>query len=106
MNSYLTDEIFDELFEKAPDRFVGDPHFEKVRDTVYAWANEFDNWIDPNSEYYADSLYDERRDGAFWMREAVSNLLEEALYRQSMFGEEPNLSELLRAIDKLEVDND
>jgi len=104
MNAYLTDEIFGELFEKAPDRLGGDPHFEKVRDAVYAWANEFENWIDPNGDYYAEVLYEERRDGAFQMKDAVVDLLENMLHRQVMLEERPNLSELLRAVDKLEVE--
>jgi hypothetical protein len=104
MNSYLTDEIFGELFEKAPDRFEGDTHFEKVRDTVYAWANEFDNWIDPNSEYYAEELWEERREGAFQMRDKVVDLLEEAVYREAMFNESVNLLDLLKTVRDVEVE--
>ena len=104
MNSYLTDEIFVELFEKAPERFDGDAHFEKVRDTVYAWANEFDNWVDPNSEYYREDLYQAEQDGVNAMRDAVVDLLEGAVYREAMFNESVNVLDLLKTVRDMEVE--
>jgi hypothetical protein len=104
MGNYLTDEIFGELFEKAPDHIVGDPHFERVRDAVYAWADEFEGWIDPDSDSYRESLYEAEREGVDVMREKVVDVLESAVYREAMFNESVSVLDLLKTVRELEVE--
>jgi hypothetical protein len=104
MANYLTDEIFGELFEKAPDHIVGDPHFGKVRDAVYAWADEFENWIDPESDGYRESLYEAELEGVDAMREKVVDVLEAAVYRETMFNESVSVLDLLKTVRELGVE--
>lgn len=106
MAGYLSREIFSEVFEKAPERFVGDTYFENVERTVYAWADEFENWIDPDSDYYRESLWEAGQRGADEVKDAVLVLLADAVYRRDLFGTPVDVDALLERVKSLEVQPD
>jgi hypothetical protein len=62
-----------------------------------------DNWIDPDSDYYRESLWEVRRDGAMSVVERYQLMLSEALYRQDLFGEEFDLRAFIERLSTISL---
>ena len=106
MASWLTQEIFGGLFEKAPDHLLEDAHFQNVGRTVFAWADEFENWIDPDSDSYKESLWEAGQRGAEEVKDAVLVMLADAVYRRDLFGTPVDVDGLIERVKLLEVQPD
>ena len=60
--------------------------------------NYEDNYIDPDSEGYKEELSDMERKGAEAVVERYQSMLEEALYRQRLFGEQFDLGGFIQKL--------
>jgi len=94
--------------EDMPEEVANNEHVVKLLENVDAWALEFDRWIDPESEYYEESLWEERQEGAGRVHDLVLNVLQDAIYRRDVLALEVNLGDIydqVVAIDTREVAN-
>lgn len=94
--------------DDMPDEIANNEHVVKLLENVDAWAEEFDRWIDPESEYYAETLWEERQEGAQRVHDEVLEVLQDAVYRRDVLGIEPslgNIYDLIKDIDTREVAN-
>lgn len=71
---------------------------------VDAWAVEFDRWVDPNSEYYEEALWEERVEGFARAKEDVLHVLREAIYDEDMFGKKITVGELYDIFSRLNAE--
>lgn len=62
-----------------------------------------DNWIDPDSDYYRESLWEAEHQGAYAVAEYYRKSLEDALYRQKMFGTQFDLERFLEGLHNVSV---
>ena len=106
MAGWLSTEIFGGLFQNAPDHLLGDTHFQNVERTVFAWADEFENWIDPDSDSYRESIWEAGQRGAEDMKDAVLVMLADAVYRRDLFGTPVDVDGLIDRVKLLEVQPD
>jgi hypothetical protein len=82
--------------ESVPEEVLGMESVASAFEYLGRAIDEYeDNWIDPDSEYYAESLAEAKREG----RNSVLEILEQAEYRSKMFGTEIVLSDLIREVE-------
>lgn len=96
MGGIVPDDMPEELLENDAVR--------KLLHNVDAWALEFDRWIDPDSEYYAENLWEERVEGFARAKEDVLGVLREALYDEDMFGKTTTVGELYDTFSRLDAE--
>ena len=65
--------------------------------------NYEDNWIDPESDYYREELHEMEQQGAYAVAEYYRETLEEALYRQKMFGTQFDLERFIDGLSGVSV---
>lgn len=94
--------------DDMPEELANNEQVRKLLENVDAWAEEFDRWIDPQSEFYAQELWEERHTGAERVHDIVLTVLREAIYRRDVLALEVNLGDIYDAvagIDTREVAN-
>lgn len=96
MDGIVPDDMPEELLEHDAVR--------KLLHNVDGWAMEFDRWIDPNSEYYEESLWEERVEGFARAKEDVLGVLRDAIYDEDMFGKTTTLGELYDTFSRLDAE--
>jgi hypothetical protein len=101
----MYNEITSTAFEGVPEEILEHEAVQKAVEYVDGWIEEFqNNWIDPNSEYYDNELYEARRDGAVSVVERYQSMLAEALYRQDLFGEQFDLRAFIDRLSTMKLD--
>lgn len=91
MDGIVPDDMPEELLEHDAVR--------KLLHNVDAWAMEFDRWIDPNSEYYEESLWEERVEGYTRAKDDVLGVLRDAIYDADLFGKTVSVGDLYDAVN-------
>lgn len=99
----MYNEITRNAFEGVPEEILEHEAVQSAIQYVDSWVEEFDRWIDPNSEYYAMELYDSQREGAVAVAERYRLMLEEALYRQDLFGEQFDLRAFVERLSTIPI---
>jgi hypothetical protein len=97
-------EITRNAFEGVPEEIVQHEAVQNAIEYLDSWADEFDRWIDPNSEYYDMQLHEAQREGAVSVAERYRSMLEEALYRQDLFGEQFDLRAFVERLSTITLD--
>lgn len=100
----MYNEITRNAFEGVPEEILEHEAVQNAIQYVDSWVDEFDRWIDPNSDYYAESLYEAQREGAVAVAERYRLMLEEALYRQDLFGERFDLRAFVERLSTITLD--
>ena len=75
--------------------------FEYLGKTIDAYE---DDWIDPASDYYAETIHGAERDGAVAVVERYQSMLADALHRQKMFGEEFDLQGFIDQLSTIPIE--
>jgi len=94
--------------DDMPDELLNNEHVQKLLENVDAWALEFDRWINPEADYYQESLWEERHTGAERVHDIVVDVLQEAIYRRDVLAFQTNLGDIydqVANIDTREVAN-
>jgi hypothetical protein len=91
-------------FEGVPEEILEHEAVQNAIQYVDSWVDEFDRWIDPESEYYAMELHDAQREGAVAVAERYRLMLDEALYRQDLFGERFDLRAFVERLSTITLD--
>jgi len=83
---------------------LGNPDVQRLIDNAYKALEHFDGFIDPESDYYREELHEMEQQGAYAVAEYYRNSLEDALYRQRMFGIQFDLERFLDGLRGVMVD--
>jgi len=101
----MYNEITMNAFDSVPDEIMAHESVQQAMRYVDGWVYEFENnWIDPNSDYYAESLWEAQREGAVSVAERYRIMLDEALYRQDLFGEQFDLRAFIERLSTITLD--
>lgn len=87
----MRNEITMNAFDGVPEEIMAHEAVQSAVQYVDSWIEEFDSYIDPESDGYREELWEAKRDGAVAVVERYQSLLGEALYRQDLFGEQFDL---------------
>jgi hypothetical protein len=87
----MYNEITRNAFEGVPEKILEHESVRNAIEYLDSWADEFDRWIDPDSEGYNELVWESERSGAEAVAERYRMMLDEALYRQDLFGEQFDL---------------
>ena len=87
----MYNEITRNAFDGVPEEIMAHEAVQSAVQYVDSWIEEFDKYIDPDSDGYREELWEARHDGAVSVAERYRTMLEEALYRQDLFGEQFDL---------------
>jgi hypothetical protein len=91
--------------ESVPEEVLGMESVGRAFDYLGSVIDSYeDNWIDPDSDYYAESLWEAQREGAVSVAERYRIMLEEALYRQDLFGEQFDLRAFVERLSTITLD--
>lgn len=94
-----------EAFSGVPEKILEHEAVQNAMGYVDSWFEEFENnWIDPESDYYRESLWEAQREGAVSVAERYRIMLEEALYRQDLFGEQFDLRAFVERLSTITLD--
>ena len=99
---YEAGDIIDEATRRVAPEVIERDDVQESLQYLFGWLDRLTDWIDPDSDGYREELYEARTDGAYELRHKVEEMLEEALYRQRMFGivvDVENLLGQVRSID-------
>jgi hypothetical protein len=101
----MYNEITMNAFSNVPEEILEHESVQNAIEYVDSWVEEFENnWIDPSSEYYAMELLDAQREGAVAVAERYRLMLEEALYRQDLFGSQFDLRAFVDNLSTITLD--
>jgi hypothetical protein len=104
MSMYEASEILDMATEGIPEDIMDNEKVEQAFAVVFDWLDKLTDWIDPESEHYAQDIYESRREGAVSVAERYRIMLEEALYRQDLFGEQFDLRAFVERLSTITLD--
>ena len=104
MSMYEASEIIEEATKGVPEEILDDERVEEAMTYLFSTLERLTDWIDPDSEHYAQDIYESRRDGAEAVAECYRSMLEEALYRQDLFGEQFNLRAFVERLSTITLD--
>ncbi len=101
----MYNEITMNAFDSVPDEILEHEAVQDAMRYVDCWVDEFqNNWIDPDSDYYRESLWEAQREGAVSVAERYRIMLDEALYRQDLFGEQFDLRAFIERLSTITLD--
>lgn len=104
MSMYEASEIIDEATKGVPDEILDDERVEEAMTYLFSTLERLTDWIDPDSEHYAQDIYEAERDGANAVAEYYRKSLEDALYRQKMFGTQFDLERFVDGLHGVTID--
>ena len=100
----MYNEITQNAFSGVPEEILAHDSIQDAIQYMDSWVDEFENnWIDPESDYYRESLSEAEHQGAYAVAEYYRKSLEEALYRQKMFGTQFDLERFIDGLHGVSV---
>ena len=101
----MYNEITMNAFSDVPEEILQHDSIQNAIQYVDSWVDEFQtNWIDPESDYYAESIWEAQREGAVSVAERYRIMLDEALYRQDLFGQQFDLRAFIERLSTITLD--
>jgi hypothetical protein len=96
-------DILDEATREVPEEIMDNPKVENAMQYLFDTLSVLTDWIDPDSDAYREELYEMEQQGAFAVAEYYRKALEDALYRQRMFGTQFDLERFLDGLHHVSV---
>lgn len=90
--------------DDMPEELLENEHVKRLVDNAVAVIDSFEEWIDPNSEHYAELLSDTSEEAVYETKEAIAEVLREAVYREKLHGESVSLTELLDKVEGMKIE--
>lgn len=97
----MYNEITRNAFDGVPEDIMAHEAVQSAVQYVDSWVEEFDSYIDPDSDGYREELWECRHDGAVAVVERYQSLLADALYRQDLFGEQFDLRAFIQRLSAI-----
>jgi len=101
IDEYMTGAI---IPDDMPEDLLGNPDVQRLIDNTHAVLEHFDGFIDPDSDGYREDLYEMEQQGAYAVAEYYRTTLEDALYRQKMFGTQFDLERFLDGLHNVTIE--
>ena len=95
IDDYMTGAV---IPDDMPEDLLGNPDVQRLIDNAYKVLEHFDGFIDPDSDEYREELSDMEHKGAVAVAEYYRKALEDALYRQKMFGTQFDLEQFAESM--------
>jgi hypothetical protein len=92
-------EIVRTAVESVPEEILENEKVREALEYLGSWIDQYSDYIEPNGDEYNDIVADAERDGAEKVQSRVVEILQEAEYRQRMFGTTVELSDLIRRVE-------
>lgn len=103
MSMWHAGEILDEATREIPEAILDDEKVQKALQYLFDAVEELTDWIDPNSERWEQEISDAEESGAVAVAEHFESMLEEALYRQKLFGTQFDLERFIESVKAVEI---
>jgi len=98
-------DIIDTATREIPEAIMDNEYVQDALKYLHDCISELTEiWIDPESDYYRESLWEAEQQGAYAVAEYYRKSLEDALYRQRMFGTQFDLERFLDGLRGVMVD--
>ena len=91
-------DILDEATKDVPEEIMDNEQVENAMQYLFDTLATLTDWIDPDSDGYREELSDMEHKGAVAVAEYYRKTLEDALYRQKMFGTQFDLEQLIDSL--------
>ena len=86
MSMYEAGEIINTATQEIPEEIMDNEKVQGALQYLFDTVATLTDWIDPDSDGYREELSDMEHKGAVAVAEYYRKALEDALYRQKMFG--------------------
>lgn len=103
MSMYEAGEIIDTATREIPEEIMDNQEVQGALQYLFDTVAVLTDWIDPDSDAYREELSDMEQQGAFAVAEYYRKSLEDALYRQKMFGTQFDLERFLDGLHEVTV---
>lgn len=103
MSMWEASEIVDNATQGVPEEILDMPVVERALSDIFQHLVALTDWIDPESDGYREELSEMEQQGAFAVAEYYRKSLEDALYRQNMFGTRFDLEGFLDGLHGVSV---
>lgn len=103
MSMYEAGEIIDEATRGVAPEVIERDDVQESLQYLFGWLDRLTDWIDPESDGYRESIYEAEHEGAVAVAERYRTMLEDALYRQKLFGEQFDLERFMERLHTIEI---
>tara|TARA_R110000868_G_scaffold33808_1_gene122409 strand:+ start:42 stop:365 length:324 start_codon:yes stop_codon:yes gene_type:complete len=101
----VSNEVLGVAVESVPEAVLEMPEVQGALKYLADVIEQYENvWVDPDSEYYAETMRQAKRDGAVAVVEKYQDMLAEALHRKKMFGEDFDLESYMDELSKIPIE--
>ena len=101
----VSDEVLGVAVESVSKAVLEMPEVQGALEYLADVIQQYENvWVDPDSEYYAETIHQAQRDGAVAVVERYQSMLADALHRQKMFGEDFDLQGFIDQLSKIPIE--
>lgn len=104
MSMWEAGEIIDTATEDIPEAIMDDEKVQGALQYLFDTVATLTDWIDPDSDGYRENLLDAEQQGAYAVAEYYRKALEDALYRQKMFGTQFDLERFVDGLHGVTVE--
>lgn len=98
MSMYEAGEIIDTATREIPEEIMDNQEVQGAFQYLFDTVSVLTDWIDPDSDAYREELSDMEHQGAYAVAEYYRKALEDALYRQKMFGTQFDLEQFAESM--------
>ena len=98
MSMYEAGEIIDTATREIPEEIMDNQEVQGAFQYLFDTVSVLTDWIDPDSDAYREELSDMEHQGAYAVAEYYRKSLEDALYRQKMFGTQFDLEQFAESM--------
>jgi len=103
MSMYEAGEIIDTATQEIPEAIMDNEQVQNALQYLFDTVSALTDWIDPDSDGYRESLWEAEQQGAYAVAEYYRKSLEDALYRQKMFGTQFDLERFIDGLHAVTV---
>ena len=103
MSMYEAGEIIDTATREIPEAIMDTEEVQNALQYLFDTVSVMSDWIDPYSEVFEEHLDSAKHDGAYAVAEYYRKSLEDALYRQKMFGTQFDLERFIDGLHTVTV---
>jgi len=103
MSMYEAGEIINTATQEIPEEIMDNEQVQGALQYLFDTVATLTDWIDPDSDGYREELSDMEYKGAVAVAEYYRTALEDALYRQRMFGTQFDLERFLDGLHHVSV---
>ena len=104
MSMYAAGEIINTATQEIPEEIMDNEQGQGALQYLFDTVATLTDWIDPDSDGYREELSDMEHQGAVAVAEYYRKTLEDALYRQKMFGTQFDLERFVEGLHGVTID--